>query len=116
MWGTVTVPTYEAKTGRVLSVSTTPPSGPASVQAFTYDPDGKVETVKLDGTVIADPSYASNQLLQSVAYLNATSLSSITRNATGATTGIGWAFPNDLVGNESDLLIGQLTRVLLKIR
>jgi len=94
VWSTVTTPTYEAKTGRVLSISTTPPSGIASVQAFTYDVDGKVETVALDGTVIADPSYVSNQLMQSVSYLNGTSLSSITRNATGATTGISWAFPN----------------------
>ncbi|MFM9876579.1 MAG: PA14 domain-containing protein, partial [Rhodoglobus sp.] len=94
VWGTVTTPTYEVKTGRVLSVSTTPPGGTASVQVFTYDLDGKVETVKLDGSVIADPVYASNQLLQSVSYLNGSSLSSITRNATGATTGISWAFPN----------------------
>jgi hypothetical protein len=58
------------------------------VQAFTYDLDGKVESVALDGTTIADPVYASSQLLQSVSYLNGTSLSLITRNPTGATTSL----------------------------
>ncbi|MEP6479351.1 MAG: FG-GAP-like repeat-containing protein, partial [Rhodoglobus sp.] len=99
VWGTVTTPTYEALTGRVTSVSTTPAGGAATVQAFTYDLDGKAETVKLDGTLVADPVYASNQLLQSVAYVNGTSLSSITRNPTGATTGIGWTFPGGTINH-----------------
>jgi RHS repeat-associated protein len=93
VWNTVATPTYEALTGRVTSVSTIPAGGTASVQSFTYDLDGKVELMKLDGTTFADPVYAANQLLQSVAYSNGTSLSSITRNPTGATTGVGWAFP-----------------------
>jgi RHS repeat-associated protein len=39
-------------------------------------------------------SYATDQLLQSVAYANGTSLNSITRDPfTGATTAIQWAFP-----------------------
>uniref|UniRef100_UPI00286C075F PA14 domain-containing protein n=1 Tax=Salinibacterium sp. TaxID=1915057 RepID=UPI00286C075F len=94
VFDTVTIPAYEALTGRVTSVATSPAGGVASVQAFTYDADGKVESVSLDGAVIADPVYAASQLLQSVSYANGTSLSSITRNPTGATTGIGWAFPN----------------------
>jgi RHS repeat-associated protein len=94
VWNTVTTPTYEALTGRVLSVSTTPAGGTASVQSFVYDLDGKVESVSLDGTVIADPVYAANQLLQSVSYLNGTTLSSITRNAAGAGTGMSWVFPD----------------------
>jgi large repetitive protein len=94
VWGTVTTPTYKPRTGQLDAVSTTPPGGPASVQAFTYDADGKVQTVSLDGTVIADPVYGATQLLDSVNYLNGTSLSSITRNDTGATIGINWAFPD----------------------
>lgn len=97
VWNTVTIPIYEALTGRVTSVSTTPAGGTASVQSFTYDLDGKVELMKLDGTTFADPVYATNQLLQSVAYSNGTSLSAITRNPTGATTGIGWSFPGSSV-------------------
>jgi RHS repeat-associated protein len=96
VWGTVTTPTYFPLIGRVESVTTTPPGGTPSVQSFTYDLDGKVDTVTLDGGAdpIADPVYASNQLLQSVSYLSGTTLSSITRSPTGATTGIGWAFPD----------------------
>ena len=92
VWGTVTTPAYEAQTGRVLSVTTTIPGAASSTQVFTYDPDGKIELVKLDGTTIADPTYV-NGLLDSVDYANGTSLASITRALTGATTGISWAFP-----------------------
>ncbi|HWH26651.1 MAG TPA: PA14 domain-containing protein [Pseudolysinimonas sp.] len=93
VWGTVTTPTYEPLTGRVTSVITDPAADVATTQAFTYDLDGKTETVSVNGTVVADPVYSSNQLLQSVAYSNGTSLSAITRNAAGATTGMGWSFP-----------------------
>ncbi|WP_167050980.1 PA14 domain-containing protein [Salinibacterium sp. ZJ77] len=93
VWGTKTIPTYEAKTGRVLQTSTTPPGGVAVVQGYTYDADGKVLTVKVNGTTFADPEYATNQLLESVAYVNGTSLSDITRNMTGASTGFTWNFP-----------------------
>ena len=94
VWGTVTVATYAPQTGRVTQTSTTPPGGAPVVQAFTYDADGKVLTVAVGGTVIADPTYASDQLLASVAYSNGTSLASIMRDTnTGATTGLQWAFP-----------------------
>jgi hypothetical protein len=93
VWGAVTVPSYEVKTGRVLSTTTTPPGGAAIVQKYDYDADGKVLTVKVNGTLFADPAYASGQLLSSVAYANGTSLASITRDAyTGATMAMQWAF------------------------
>ncbi|MEZ5189686.1 MAG: hypothetical protein R2717_01550 [Schumannella sp.] len=41
VWGTVTTPSYEAKTGRVLSVVTDPAADAVHTQAFTYDPDGR---------------------------------------------------------------------------
>ncbi len=94
VWGTKTTPTYDTVTGRVLSVSVKPATAAALNQAFTYDLDGKPETVSVNGTVVADPTYASNQLLQSVAYANGTSLASVTRNAAGATTGLQWSFPS----------------------
>lgn len=101
VWNTVTVPSYEPLTGRVTSVSTTPAGGAASVQSFTYDLDGKVELFKLDGVTYADPVYASNQLLQSVSYLNGTSLSAIGRGATGSTDAITWSFPNTPVSGST---------------
>jgi RHS repeat-associated protein len=94
VWGTVSTPAYQPLTGRVLSVDTDPAEGAAHTQSFTYDLDGKVETVSYDGTVVADPTYASTQLLQSVAYGNGTTLSSIGRNDAGATTSLSWSFPD----------------------
>ncbi|MFT4285139.1 MAG: PA14 domain-containing protein, partial [Protaetiibacter sp.] len=98
VWSTVTTPTYEARTGRVLSTTTTPTGGAGITQSYTYDADGKVLTVKINNTLIADPDYATNQLLSSVAYSNGTSLATITRNThTGATDAIQWAFAGGAV-------------------
>jgi len=103
VWNTVTTPTYEARTGRVLSVSTTPPGGSASVQSFTYDLDGKVELFKLDGVTYADPVYGADKLLQTVSYLNGTSLSAIARNTTtGTTDGLQWSFPGTSVPHAAE--------------
>mgnify|MGYP001043091800 CR=1 FL=1 len=93
VWDTVTVPTYAALTGRVDSITTTPHNGVASVQSFTYDDDGKVEEVFLDGAKLADPQYEAN-LLTTVGYLNGTSLAAIGRGPTGSTDSITWSFPN----------------------
>lgn len=92
VWGTTTVPAYEDKTGRTLSVSTTPSTGSATTQAFEYDSDGKVTKIYLNNEWIADPAYASNQLLDTVAYLNNTTLKNLTRNEAGAPTGFTWDF------------------------
>jgi YD repeat-containing protein len=91
-----------ALTTRELSESTTPVGGTASTQSFTYDLDGKVETQSLGDKEIADPTYSTTTgLLSSVAYStgtgkmgNGTSLSGLTRNAAGASTGMTWSFPN----------------------
>ena len=94
VWGLETRPTYNAA-GRVSEVTISPLVGADVVQAFTYDLDGKVLTVRVNGELIAEPDYdAVTQLLQSVAYSNGSSLASITRNAnTGSGDGIEWAFP-----------------------
>ena len=95
VYGTVTTPTYEDRTGRVLATEVDPAgSSPAVVQEFGYDPDGKVEWVEVGGVVVADPEYASTQLLESIEYLNGTRLDAVARNPhTGSTDGITWAFP-----------------------
>jgi RHS repeat-associated protein len=93
-WGTVTTPTYHPVTGRVMSVTVVAESSDDLTQAFTYDADGKVETVSINGDEVADPTYATNQLLQTIEYLNGTSLSSLTRSTiTGASLGMTWSFP-----------------------
>lgn len=103
VYGTVTTPEYEPLTGRVLSTTTTPPLGSDDplVQEYAYDLDGKVETVTVNGDLVADPTYASNQLLGSVSYLSGTTLSGLTRNAAGAATGMTWSFPSASVSHEA---------------
>jgi RHS repeat-associated protein len=99
VYGTVTTPTYEARTSRVLSTTVQPDgTGPALLQEFGYDRDGKVEWVKVDGDIVADPSYAATQLLESIDYLNGVELAGFTRNPiTGSTDGLTWSFPGATV-------------------
>ena len=99
VFNTVTTPAYEDLTGRVTSVTTAAAGGPASTQAFTYDLDGKVEsiaitnpTLGLNGSIVADPVYATNQLLDSVNYINGTTLSNIAPSETGAAVSMTWDF------------------------
>ena len=99
VWGTVTTPTYEAKSGRVTQTTTTTAAAggsaaQVSVQGFTYDVEGKVEEITLDGAMIADPAYDSlTGLLVKVDYKNKTTLKNLTRNSVGAGTGFTWGFP-----------------------
>jgi RHS repeat-associated protein len=95
VWGTTTSPSYDPITGRVTDVSTTPPgTTTANTAHFDYDLDGKVTREKIDSIVQATPAYdTATQLLTSVAYGNGSSLSSINRDPTGATSGITWSFP-----------------------
>jgi RHS repeat-associated protein len=99
VWGTVTTPTYEARTGRVLSTTVDPAgSGSSLLQEFGYDRDGKVEWVKINGDVVANPTYAATQLLESIDYLNEVELTGFTRNPiTGSTDGLTWSFPGATV-------------------
>ncbi|GAA1216346.1 hypothetical protein GCM10009655_14550 [Rhodoglobus aureus] len=104
VWGTVTTPAYESKTGRVTSVTTVTAGagGVAGKQSFEYDVDGKVTVVKHNDVAIATPSYATaTQLLESVAYANGSSLGGITRNGAGAGTGFSWSFPDATVVSDS---------------
>ncbi|WP_449648225.1 PA14 domain-containing protein [Rhodoglobus sp.] len=102
VWGTSTTLSYAAKTGQLLSMTVVVNGGRPSTKSFEYDVDGKVELVKLDGEVIADPSYnAATGLLASVDYPagvgnagNGSSLDNLTRNEAGAGTGFTWLFPD----------------------
>ncbi len=89
-WGTVTATTYEAGTGRVAQVSTTPSGGPASVAVFGYDLDGKVTTVTVDGQQLAEVDYDAAELLASVSYLGGHGLTGVTRDAALRSTGQAW--------------------------
>ena len=78
----------------VLSTSTTIAGQSATTQSFTYNVDGQVESVSLNGSVMADPVYAAG-LLTGVTYANGTALTNITRNTAGAGTGFTWDFATD---------------------
>lgn len=92
VWGTVATPTYNLLS-QVTSISTTTPGATAQVSSYTYNVDGQVELVKDGTTVLADPSYVAG-LLSATTYSNGSALSAITRNPTGATTGMTWSFPD----------------------
>ena len=97
-FGTVTSTVYDAVTGRVSSVTTTPFGGAASVTLMTYDFDGKVVTESIDGVVVATPTYdPATQRLTSAAYSNGTSLASTLQDVTGATSAITWQFAGSSV-------------------
>lgn len=93
VFGTVTVPVYQARTGRLLSTTTTPVGVAAQSTAFVYDRDGKITSVSVNGTVTATPSYDQVAQLASVAYAGGGSLTSITRDAAGRGTGQTWSLP-----------------------
>ncbi|WP_268236282.1 PA14 domain-containing protein [Subtercola lobariae] len=104
VWNTVTTPTYNVL-GQVSKVVTVAESAAATTtEEFTYNVDGQVTQQKDNGSVIATPTYGTAGVdvgqLTSVDYPsgtgnagNGTSLSAITRNTVGATTGISWSFP-----------------------
>jgi len=98
VWGTVTTMSYDVA-GRLTSTIATPPSGAAHTTSYEYDIDSRVDVMRVDGKVVADPSYTKGEL-SGISYPsgangagNGSSLSEITRNAAGALTGIGWSFP-----------------------
>ena len=80
VWGTVTTPTYDPVSGRVSQISTTPAGGVASVTAYTYDADGKVLTVTVDGTQLAGVTYDALQRLAQVTYPDGSALTQVGRD------------------------------------
>ena len=90
VWGTVTTSNYEDLTGRLLSTSTTPSGGSASVTGYTYDLDGKVLTVTVDAVTEATVTYDTHQQLASVTYGNGSALTSVVRDGAGRVIGNVW--------------------------
>jgi large repetitive protein len=105
VWGTVTTPTYEAKIGRVTSVSVVTPGMAAKATQYLYDVEGRVTQVQDAGKPIANLTYSTAAAtlgeLASVTYPsgtgnagNGSSLSSIVKDAAGAPSQITWSFPS----------------------
>jgi RHS repeat-associated protein len=92
--GTVTTTQYDAL-GLPGSVSSTPAGYAARVQTWTYDAAGRVESVAVAGTVVADPTWnLTTGELASVAYPgNAASMTVPDRDHSGRITEQAWSTP-----------------------
>lgn len=91
--GTTTTNTYEALTGRLLTATTVPPGGTASVAEYIYDLGGRPTQIKIDGQVLATPSYSPSGELNFVTYAGrGASLASIIRDGAGRVTQQDWVF------------------------
>lgn len=97
VFDTVTTPTYDPATGRVTQISTTPAGGVASVMAYTYDLDGKVKTVTVDGAQLASVTYDSLQRLQQIAYPDGSALTGVGRDQAQRTTSQTWSVAGQTV-------------------
>ena len=91
VWGVATTATYNILGQGTTSQITVPGQTP-STTVLTFNPGGQVETVTVDGTLLADPAYDAYGRVATVGYANSTSLSSIDRGATGALSAQTWAF------------------------
>jgi RHS repeat-associated protein len=92
VWNKTTTTSYDQQ-GRV-----TQSVGPAGTLGYTYDPAGRVDTVRLDNLVVADPVYTSTGEVASVGYPsgagktgNGTSLSSLSRDPAGRLSALVWS-------------------------
>lgn len=99
VWGTVTVPTYDALTGRVAEIRTTPAGGSASVTSYTYDADGKVKTVAVDGQQLASVTHDALQRLAKVAYPDGSALNQVGRDAAQRSVFQEWLVAGQLVSD-----------------
>lgn len=93
VWGTVTTPTYEALTGRLLKATTTATGIPGTDTEYTYDLDGKTTQVKNAGQVYATPTYDSLQRLSEVTYLGGATLDVTWDAKRGTVQKNTWTFP-----------------------
>src|SRR6218665_3098805 len=99
VWGTVTTTGYN-DLGQPVTSTTTPPSvggvaqaGSATVLSFTVN--GDLDTVTVDGVVVADAAYDSVGQLVGVRYANDTELARMARSVvTNMLTARSWKFPN----------------------
>lgn len=89
VWGQTTNYTYDEADRPVQT------SGPAGTRESTFDAsNGRPVSQKLDGAIVAVPSYSASGEVASVGYPtgggNGTSLSSIDRDPSGRMTGLTW--------------------------
>ncbi|EYT60935.1 colicin D domain-containing protein [Microbacterium sp. UCD-TDU] len=99
VWGTVTTPTYDPASGRVTQISTAPAGGAASVTAYTYDADGKVKTVTVDGQQLASVTFDALQRLTQIAYPDGSALNSVSRDAAERVIGQEWLVGGQVVSD-----------------
>ena len=114
VWGTVTTPTYDPASGRVTQITTTPAGGVASVTAYTYDADGKVLTVSVDGAQLAGVTYDASQRLQQVSYPDGSVLSQVGRDRAQRVVSQQWlvggqAVSDSVVRSQSGRIVQQAT-------
>ncbi len=111
VWGVVSTVEYN-RIGQPVESTVTPPGGTASTTVLTYNLDGRVETVTIDGgTPAADPEYLDGQLV-GVVYGNSTELAGLERNFAGAPVGMSWEFPNGQVAIADAVIRSQSGRVV----
>lgn len=93
VWGTVTTPTYEPLTGRVLKMTTSGTSIPATDAEYTYDVDGKITQIKNAGQVDATSAYDTLQRLSQVTYRGGAKLNITWDDKRGSVQKNTWSLP-----------------------
>lgn len=98
-WGTVTTTTHHPQNGRLESVATQPVGAAASTVHFTYDKDGKVETIAQDEEpAMATVEYDSpGEELSSVTYEGGAELTTVARDAAGRLIGNTWTIGGETI-------------------
>jgi RHS repeat-associated protein len=102
VWGKTTTTSYDGLGRAVQSV------GPAGTLGYTFDTAGRVETMSLDGAVVAAPAYDANGELTSVSYPsgvgstgNGTTLTALTKDPAGRPTGLTWSLANGVLVSDA---------------
>ncbi|MEU1226626.1 PA14 domain-containing protein [Streptomyces sp. NPDC005828] len=86
--GVTSVSTYD-QVGR-LTTDTTTVKGVSSTVSYAWNAANQLVQVKVDGTVVATPTYTTAAELATVAYGNGSRLDSLTRNDSGKPTALTW--------------------------
>ncbi|MFJ2369568.1 PA14 domain-containing protein [Microbacterium sp. NPDC087665] len=97
VFDTVTTPTYDPATGRVVQILTTPAGGSSSVTAYTYDLDGKVLTVTVDDQELASVTYDPLQRLQQIVYADGSELTGVGRDQAQRLLSQTWSVAGQVV-------------------
>ncbi|MEU6977829.1 PA14 domain-containing protein [Streptomyces sp. NPDC046371] len=86
--GVTSVSTYD-QVGR-LTTDTTTVKGVSSTVSYAWNAANQLTQVKVDGVVVATPTWTTAAELASVAYGNGSRLDSLTRNGSGKPTALTW--------------------------